>query len=115
MQFLEIDLSPSIKTKLNNTQDLPRCNYNKGIGGRGLELLEPHQLRTIEDMMLMHGEGFRRSHLGRYLIFGYDGLPYDPQQISLSKARQLKSSSLFSFFMDNGAAPQASKKKVYQN
>jgi hypothetical protein len=115
MRFLEIDLSPSIKTKLNSTKNFPRCNYNKGIGGRGVELLELEQLRTIEDMMLMHGEGFCHSDLGRYLIFGYDGLPYDPQQISLSKARQLKSSSLFSFFMDNGAAPQPSKKKVYQN
>ena len=114
IRFLEIDLNPSIKAKLHNTENLPRCNYNKGIGGRGFELLEPGQLGTIEDMILMHGEGFYHSHLGRYLLFGYDGLSYDPQQRLLNKARQPKSSSLFSFFLENGAASQPSVEKGSQ-
>lgn len=106
MRFLEIDLSPSAKTNLKNTKNLPRCNYNKGIGGRGLELLESEQLSKIEDMILMHGEGFFHSLLGRYLLLGYDGLPFDPEQISSEKARGCSNSPLFSFFMENNAAPQ---------
>jgi hypothetical protein len=107
MRFLEIDLSLSLKTNLENTKNLPRCNYNKGIGGRGFELLQREQLRIIEDLILMHGEGFYHSTLGRYLLFGYDGLPFDPEQISSEKARGLSNNPLFSFFMENGAAPQA--------
>jgi hypothetical protein len=107
IRFLEMDLNPSIKTRLKNAKNLPRCNYNKGIGGRGVELLEPEQLSTIEDMILMLGEGFYHSPLGRYLLFGYDGLPFDPEQISSEKAQGLRKNPLFSFFMENGAPPQA--------
>ncbi|MFY9942811.1 MAG: sulfotransferase domain-containing protein [Desulfobacterales bacterium] len=103
MRFLEIDSNLTLDSNFENTKNLPRCNYNKGIGGRGFQLLQREQLGAIEDMILMHGDAFYHSRLGRYLLFGYDGLALNPEQVSLRKNRQLSNNPIFSFFLENSA------------
>lgn len=84
-KFLHIKLDLAELNKIINPGQIPKSNFNKGISGRGMEILSDNQLNRIEVLLRAFGESFYNSNLCQYLLRGVAGLPFGTESIVEAK------------------------------
>jgi hypothetical protein len=100
--FLQIAVGPlELKEKLN-PESLSKLSYNVGIIGRGYKLLDQDQLTRIKELVSCFGYSFLGSNLGKYLLYGYDGLPFEVADVIRNNAQGASLDPFSSNHMNQG-------------
>ncbi len=72
---LEVDIE-ALKSKIDPGK-LSKSNFNVGKTGRGFKLLTDKQLHALETLLTYFGDSFLKSSQAKYVLYGYEGLPFD--------------------------------------
>jgi hypothetical protein len=103
--FLNLHLNAASIEKLKTIHMTPTTNFNKGISGRGGQLLKQTQLDRINEIVSLCGEMFHNSFLGKYLLHGYEGQQTEPHEvIGLKRRSQHSFSDISSDIQGTGLA-----------
>ena len=87
MQFLQLVANTSELEALKNPENVPPKKINVGLSGRGLKILKQEQLDRIKELVTLYDDLFAESNLGKYLLYGYERLPFDPINVIRFKAQ----------------------------
>lgn len=87
VQFLQLVVNTSELEALKNPENVPPKKINVGLSGRGLKILKQEQLDRIKELVTLYDDLFAESNLGKYLLYGYERLPFDPINVIRFKAQ----------------------------
>lgn len=80
-RFLRLEIDSSKIELIRNSEDIPRKNFNVGVSGRGAKLLKVAQIDRIKELVGLYNSSFSKSYLGKYLLYGYEALPFEPLDV----------------------------------
>jgi hypothetical protein len=80
-RFLRLEIDPSKIELIRNSEDVPKKNFNVGVSGRGMKLLKAAQIDRIKEIVGFYNDSFFKSYLGKYLLYGYEALPFEPLDV----------------------------------
>ena len=87
VQFLQLVTKTSELEALKNPDNVPQKKFNVGLSGRGLKILKQEQVDRIKALVSLYDDFFAKSNLGKYLLYGYEGLPFEPVNVVRFKAQ----------------------------
>lgn len=80
-KFLEISNHGDKLLNKNFNVNKIKSNFNVGLSGRGHNLLTNKQTNSIESLFKNFDNDLKRSYLVKYLLYGYEGLPFTIEDI----------------------------------
>jgi len=99
-KFLNLQItSTSVEEKINNKRP---SNMNVGQRGRGCKQLSQEQLSAIRELLYFYGDSILDSNIGKYLLYGYEGLEFDVADVIHDYAQQGASPDRFSAALQSG-------------
>jgi len=95
-RFLRLEIDSSKIELIRNSEDISKKNFNVGVSGRGSKLLKAEQLDRIKELVGLYSDFFSDSYLGKYLLYGYEALPFEPLDVIRLKAQHVNTPDRYS-------------------